>query len=252
MNIASLLKVLGLFAITVNLAQAADTSKANEVSLSIKADREQALGWPLIVDLTVTNAGKQPISWWCGGPDLYPGAEHFVVEVRYGSDTTWHKVPASNGQYVEGSGFNRLLAPGEKIVVPLAVSIELLDSGDDLSKQDGNIGGVSMRITPREWHAATTAETHTTVWSSSVYADRQRSRAIKAILESSPPLLATRGSAVSRSSCDGCHGQVGDSRLCAHCRRCREDASVTVNSTRESRERSCCSGSAMARSATSS
>jgi hypothetical protein len=183
----ALLFMVCLVALAGNLLQAVEPTGKGEVTLAVRADRHQPSGWPIVVDVTVTNTGKDPISWWCGGPDTYPGAEHFTVEVRYGPDTVWHKASASNGQYVLGSGIDRRLAPGAFVVVPLAIPIDLPDSGNDLEKQDGNMGGVTLRVSTREWLAANPVETYVTVWSSRQYVDERRQRVIQAVFSGKQP-----------------------------------------------------------------
>lgn len=157
-----------------------------KVALHLAVDGGQPAGWPIVVDVTVTNIGKGDISWWCGGPDKYPPAHHFAVEVRYNAETNWHEVTASNGQYVEGSGFNRILAPGKSIQVPLAVPLDLPDSGDSLGKKDGRMGGVTMRVSPRTWGGAA-SETYVTVYDRQEHLDRRRARVITATIDSGAP-----------------------------------------------------------------
>ena len=79
--------------------------RKSEVVISIpNAESPQPAGYPVVLELTLTNPGKDSVAWWCGGPERYPGAEHFVVEVRYDGGEKWHAVEATNGQYTQGSG----------------------------------------------------------------------------------------------------------------------------------------------------
>jgi hypothetical protein len=175
--------VLCIFIIAVSTLGAEESKTEDRVSLSIKADREQPVGWPIIVELTVTNIGKEPIIWWCGGPDLYPGIRYFVVEVRYEAKAGWHQVfSASNGQYRIGSGLNRGLGPGKSIVVPIAVPIELPGSVDSCAKRDNFVGCVSVRVSPRSWHAETAAMVNVEVVDKRTCLDRRRTMAINAVL----------------------------------------------------------------------
>lgn len=160
----------------------ADQQTKETATLSLAVEGGQPAGWPIVVEVAVTNAGKEDISWWCGGPAKYPPAHHFVVEVRYNADMKWQEVTPSNGQYVRGSGFDRTLAPAESITVPLAVPIDLPDSGDTLAKQDGRLGGVTVRVSTRTW-ISSTAETYITVYSRSEYLDRRRARVISAVVD---------------------------------------------------------------------
>lgn len=156
---------------------------ADVVELSLDLQRNQAAGFPIVVNVNVKNIGKDKIRWWCGGPKQYPGGEHFDVSVRYNADRDWREVSPSNGQYVQGSGFTRFLKPGESIVVPLAIPLELPDSGLELSKKNGNLGGVSLRISPKTWDSNGPAEAYVTVWNKREYLDARRQSMIKAIFD---------------------------------------------------------------------
>jgi hypothetical protein len=148
----------------------AENPKNGTVALSLDVDGCQPTGWPIVVDVTLTNEGNEKLEWWCGGPDMYPPAHHFAVKVRYGADTNWHDVIASNGQYVEGSGSASSLAPGESIQVPLAVPIDLPDTGDSVARQDGFMESVTVRVSSSTWSSATPVEISVTVSSGQVQA----------------------------------------------------------------------------------
>ncbi len=156
------------------IGRAADPPPPAAVQISAKADSDQPASWPLVVEITLTNSGTKAISWWCGGPDEYPGAEHFLVEVRDGPKIDWHVVAATNGQYVEGSGTGRQLKPGESIVVPLAFAVSKTDI-------------VFFRIKPRDWPAAAPAEGAIRVRGDSRCVDARRARVIACVLTQSPP-----------------------------------------------------------------
>jgi hypothetical protein len=149
-------------------AYASDAPAQGEVAITASADREQPSGWPVVVELTLTNVGNEPISWWCGGPDVYPGAEHFRVQVRQGVKDDWRDVKPTNGQYVEGSGLDRQLKPGESITVPLALPVD--------KKGESN-----FRILPREWRADNFAEVSVLLSDDTLYADHRRARVIEAV-----------------------------------------------------------------------
>jgi hypothetical protein len=155
-------------------AHAADPPAEGEVALTVTADREQPSGWPIVVELRLTNTGKEPIGWWCGGPDVYPPAEHFAVQVRYDAEDAWNDVVPTNGQYVQGSGSMSQLKPGGSITVPLAVPVKKKD-------------GISVRIQARDWHTAKPAEAYVQVRTEPEYADRRRARVIEAALAQTPP-----------------------------------------------------------------
>lgn len=154
-------------------ARAADPLKQGYVTLAIKEDREQPIGWPVVVEVTLTNVGKEPIGWWCGGPDVYPPAEHFAVQVRYGAEDDWHDVASSNGQYVRGSGFTRQLKPGESIVVPMAIPVDKND-------------GISFRLLTRDWHMDKSAEGYVQVRDDPAWLDHRRARVIACALARTP------------------------------------------------------------------
>ena len=154
---------------------AADPPKKGEVTVAVTvADRPQPAGWPVVVEVKLTNTGAEPISWWSGGPDKYPAAEHFAVQVRYGSDSDWHDVKATNGQYTQGSGFGRALKSGESVTVPLAIPVKKADH-------------VTVRVSPRTWHATKPAEESTNVSGEARVLDPYRAKLIAAAIQPSSP-----------------------------------------------------------------
>jgi len=166
-------QALCLAILAVGAAHAVAREMKGEVTLTVNADRKQPAGWPVVVELTVRNTGKEPVSWWCGGPGIYPGAEHFAVRVRYGRETVWQDATGSNGQYTEGSGRARQLASGESIVVPLAVPVRKLESSSL---------GVTVSILPRDWHAAEPVECFVSVIEDAQRAEQMRVSVIQAVL----------------------------------------------------------------------
>lgn len=175
-----------LLCLVATVMASTGSPKKGKVALSLSHGGGQPAGCPIVVEVTVTNVGKENVSWWCGGPDKYPPAQHFVAEVRYGADTNWHKVTPSNGQYVLGSGFDRSLAPGASIKVPLAVPIDLPDSGDTLAKQDGQMGGVTIRVSTSSW-MSDAVETYFRIYDRQEYLDQRRVRVISAIVDGGAP-----------------------------------------------------------------
>ena len=157
-------------------ASAAEKPKQGKVSLTAKGKGEQVIGWPVVVELTLTNSGTEPIGWWCGGPDVYPAAEHFTVEVRYGSDSDWHEVKPTNGQYVQGSGTTRQLKPGDSVAVPLAIPVINND----------RVNGISFRIVPRDWHVDKSAKGYVQTTDNPQDIDHLRARVIMAALTQQP------------------------------------------------------------------
>ena len=142
-----MLKHICVFFAATSLAAAAATPKKGEVTLQVASEGEQPAGWPLVLELKMTNTGVEPISWWTGGPGNYPGAQHFTVQVRYNYDNVWHDVEATNGQYTVGSGIGRSLKTGGSVAVPLAIPLKKTATY------------VSVRIGTRDWKTAETVET---------------------------------------------------------------------------------------------
>lgn len=139
------------------------------VELAVEADGDQPAGGPIILKLTMTNSGKEPVGWWCGGPDVYPGAEHFLIELRDSGTDVWRRAAATNGQYIEGSGSGQKLTNGASIVVPLAIPIDV--------KRDS----AHVRVTPRTWPAARPAEIELSLLDNQTFFDTRRARMIGSI-----------------------------------------------------------------------
>lgn len=170
-----MLKALCAAIAAATLVTAADPPKAGEVAVTVAtAAGEQPVGWPVVVAVKLTNTGMEPISWWSGGPDKYPAAEHFVVQVRYGSDSDWRGVTATNGQYTQGSGGHRALKPGESVTVPLAIPVRKADH-------------VAVRVGTRTWHAPEPAEAYCNIGGESRCLDPYRAKLIAAAIQPSPP-----------------------------------------------------------------
>ena len=110
----------------------------SQVTLSIEADRQQAAGFPVVVSVGMTSiadSNEDAVQWWCGGPERFPGAQNFIVRVRYNHESEWHEVEPTNGQFIQGSGFTGILKRGESIITPLAIPVNLPDSGMDLHQE---------------------------------------------------------------------------------------------------------------------
>jgi hypothetical protein len=89
-------------------AYAAEPITAAELSadLTVEVDGPLLAHLPLQFKLTITNTGKAPFFYWCGGPASYPNADPFAVAVTDArGQTCW--LPLHNGQFVEGSGTHR-------------------------------------------------------------------------------------------------------------------------------------------------
>jgi HEAT repeat protein len=77
--------------------------------IALSADLKIEVNGPLLADLplqfrlTITNTGKIPLAYWCGGPASYPSAHLFRAEVKDASGRTrW--LPLHNGQHMRGRG----------------------------------------------------------------------------------------------------------------------------------------------------
>lgn len=124
--------------------------------LTAQIDGPTLAEFPLLFKLTVTNTGRTPIYYWCGGPGQYPNASPFVVTV---TDQQGHstKFRLHNGQFVEGSGTSRPitktqmfpaacdpLAPG---VYTLQVSCKAYCRADDGSEERPAMTSEPFKIT---------------------------------------------------------------------------------------------------------
>lgn len=162
-----------------------DYGHCNELTLSVTV-KSAAAGFPVVVNATLINTTDEKISWWCGGPDVYPGAEHFTVRVRLNADSDWHDVTPTNGQFVAGSGYTKYLEPGDSIMVPLAIPVNLPDSKSDLNKENGLLGSVAIRVSCIEWKTAE-EEVSIVIRSSREIVDSVRRRIIAAIVSGKDP-----------------------------------------------------------------
>jgi hypothetical protein len=60
-------------------------------------------GFPIELQLTITNTGKVPLVYWCGGPGNYPGADAFTLMATDANGRT-RNLQLDNGQHEKGSG----------------------------------------------------------------------------------------------------------------------------------------------------
>jgi hypothetical protein len=116
--------VMAVGLLAPNYSNGGARASANEAlpsaRLDVKIAEATLVGRPVLIEVTVANSGSAPISYWWGGPGKYPNAERFRVALTSNEGKTQEVVP-SNGQYVEGSGGDLKIAPGESIKVPLAI-----------------------------------------------------------------------------------------------------------------------------------
>jgi hypothetical protein len=174
--------LLALLSIPLAAFAAPPTGPAPQGRVALKVDyaREQPNGGPILVEVILTNEGDKPISWWSGGPDKYPGAQYFAVEVRYGVKDEWVSVKATNGQYVQGSGTDRKLPPGQSIVVPLAIPVQ------KVGKRPAEI---SFRISAGEWKADQPIEGYVSFPDRREPLDNRRTRVLTGVIDGTSPFL---------------------------------------------------------------
>jgi RNA polymerase sigma-70 factor (ECF subfamily) len=91
---------------------------AAERTWDVAADAVQPAGSPVLLTITMTNTGKQPLAYWCGGPSMaYPAVVGVKVQVTDEAGQTQQLQP-SNGQCVAGSGIMVPVQPGAAVKIP--------------------------------------------------------------------------------------------------------------------------------------
>ncbi len=165
---------------------AAEEKNQGDVSLSIKANRLQPMGMPVVIEVTLKNVGVDTVTWWCGGPDRYPGERYFRVETRLGTDSSWRSASSTNGQYTSGSGIHHSLKPGETIIVPLAVPVSTPRT-KSASKLDEVVDSVHIRVEPIDWRSSEVAEVYAQISLSRQILDERRYLMISSISEHGTP-----------------------------------------------------------------
>lgn len=111
----------GLLALlAVGIPASAQVPPEPAFKLVLKGPADFPAGLPALVSLEVTNCGKAPASYWCGGPGRFPGAQEFSAALTNDKGEPL-AAQLSNGQYTHGSGRNYPIGPGQTIVVPLTV-----------------------------------------------------------------------------------------------------------------------------------
>jgi len=86
----------------------------------VEADEIQPAGAPIRIRITVTNAGKKPISYWCGSVEKFPSADLFEARITDDRGKT-RKADLSNAQARMGSGVMVQIQPGEAVTLPAAL-----------------------------------------------------------------------------------------------------------------------------------
>jgi hypothetical protein len=176
-----------LLILNVHSVKAAEPAPRGKVALSLKADDKQPRGGPVVVEVTMTNLGSEDIHWWCGGPDRFPQASQFKIEVAYLYDETRFPESASNGQYSEGSGIYRHLSPGESMTVPLAIVIHEPDNTKLCPGQKAYDGVVRIRVSAIDWETDAPGETLVHLSGDKEVVDQRRTNVLKAIANDGPP-----------------------------------------------------------------
>jgi hypothetical protein len=165
-----------------HLPGAEDPSPKGKVAITMKADRIQPAENPVIIEMTVENVGDENVSWWCGGPDSYPGDKYFRAETRLGLDRSWRSTPCSNGQYNLGSGTIVHLKPGESIVVPLVVAVDI-PAPKRMPLLNDDVGAVLVRVRPVEWMMEKVEEAYVEISAGRQVLDERRFHLISSVSE---------------------------------------------------------------------
>lgn len=88
-----------------------------DCKLDVQAEPTHAAGVPILLTIKLTNQGKTPVTYWCGGPGGYPALNGVGASVvKEGGKPILS--PLSNGQYIMGSGMHRKIEPGESVQIP--------------------------------------------------------------------------------------------------------------------------------------
>jgi hypothetical protein len=134
-----------VWALIFMLTCASDVSAAHShltASLQISADPVQPEGAPVLLMLTVRNTGREPISYWCGGPGEYPDAGDFFANLkRVDAIRFYWPEPKvfSNGQSRDGAGRLLEVPPGRTLQFPVA--FEPVPQGIYIITVEGNADG---------------------------------------------------------------------------------------------------------------
>jgi len=169
------------------VAEAQKEPLKGKVALSFKADSQQPVGGPVVVEITLTNLGSETIHWWCGGPARYPKASDFAVEASYyGYRWQLNSKLFSNGQYEQGSGRGVDLAPGESIMAPLAV---VLSAPENVKLPTGPpvFDHIHLYVSTVAWETEQPPEVYVSLKDDKKTLDERRTQLIKAITSSGPP-----------------------------------------------------------------
>jgi RNA polymerase sigma factor (sigma-70 family) len=88
--------------------------------LDVRTAAVQPAGVPILLDIKLTNLGKEPLHYWCGGPGRYPGFNNTIVHIVDGQGKASMAV-LSNGQYIQGSGISVPVPSCTAIDVPAVI-----------------------------------------------------------------------------------------------------------------------------------
>jgi HEAT repeat protein len=114
---ASLVAAAGIVA-----RQAPPAKPAAQRTWDVAADAVQPANSPVLLTITLTNTGKEAISYWCGGPAMgYPAVPAVKVAVTDAKGNT-RQLEVSNGQATAGSGLMVVVPPGKSVPIPAALA----------------------------------------------------------------------------------------------------------------------------------
>ncbi len=138
----------------------ATTAKLEAFSMEDNPDIHPA-GLPILALLNITNTGTTSFHYWCGGPDKYPGANHFSATVTDEQGKS-RDIEVTNGQFTEGSGTFLEVRPGKLEDLP-AVLPPLPPGKYSLQfrslKQIRQQGTGQNRVTVADWPEALAVNT---------------------------------------------------------------------------------------------
>ncbi len=114
-----------------------------DYTLDVQVGPTYPAGLPILLTIKLTNQGKTPLTYWCGGPGRYPPFRgvRASVTLEGGKPTL---APLSNGQYERGSGQIRQIIPSESMQIPGV--LPPLSKGS-YTIQIGNAKSVHVKVT---------------------------------------------------------------------------------------------------------
>lgn len=117
-----------------------------DCKLDVQVEPTQPAGVPISLNIQLTNQGKEPVMYWCGGPRQYPSLNGVQASVTQEGGKPILTL-LSNGQYVMGSGRNLQIKPGESLQIP-GVLLPLSKGSYTIQIGDGKSGQVKVTDDP--------------------------------------------------------------------------------------------------------